>query len=119
MAANPRDPSSIHATARPGRVVAAATSGPLCSGGMTNDSAHQAEGGHMAGTYKLIEIVGTSTEGLSQAIDSAIEHAAKTIRNLHWFEVVEQRGTIRNGHVLEYQVKIRVGFKLEPGDSAH
>ncbi|RME72272.1 MAG: hypothetical protein D6776_09060 [Planctomycetota bacterium] len=72
----------------------------------------------MPGTYKLIEIVGTSSEGLSQAIDAAIAHAARTIRNLHWFEVVEQRGTVRNGHVLEYQVKIRVGFKLEDGEPA-
>ncbi|GIW72366.1 MAG: hypothetical protein KatS3mg102_1908 [Planctomycetota bacterium] len=67
----------------------------------------------MAGTYKLVEIVGTSSESISHAIENAIADAARTLRNLHWFEVVEQRGTIRNGHVLEYQVKLRVGFKLE------
>jgi flavin-binding protein dodecin len=67
----------------------------------------------VAGIYKKIEIVGTSPVSFAEATKSAIEEAAKTIRHLSWFEVVEQRGAIRDGRVSEFQVTLRVGFKVE------
>ncbi len=63
--------------------------------------------------YKMTEVVGTSTESFSHAAKVAVERAAKTVRNLSWFEVVEQRGTVKDGTVGEYQVKVAIGFKLE------
>ena len=67
----------------------------------------------MAGTYKKIEIVGTSPVSFAEAAKSAIAEASKTIRNMSWFEVTEQRGAIKDGKVLEFQVTVRIGFKLE------
>jgi flavin-binding protein dodecin len=67
----------------------------------------------MPGTYKKIEIVGTSPEGFSEAVKSAIAEAAKTVRQIDWFEVLEQRGNIKNGKVAEYQVVLKIGFKIE------
>ena len=60
--------------------------------------------------YKKIEITGSSTVGLQQAIENAIERASKTIKNMRWFEVVETRGQIDNGKVAHWQVTIKVGF---------
>lgn len=67
----------------------------------------------MAGTYKLIELVGTSTKSFEEAVQSAVADASKSLRDLAWFEVLEQRGRIRNGAVHEYQVKLHVAFKVE------
>ncbi|MFC1707689.1 dodecin [Planctomycetota bacterium] len=67
----------------------------------------------MSETYKMIEIVGTSVESLSKAIDNAIQECAKTVRGMSWFEVVEQRGRVADGKVAEFQVKLKVGFKLQ------
>jgi flavin-binding protein dodecin len=67
----------------------------------------------MAGTYKKIEIVGTSAASFAEAAKSAVAEASKSIRNMSWFEVVEQRGAIKDGKVLEFQVTVRIGFKLE------
>ncbi len=67
----------------------------------------------MAGTYKKIEIVGTSPNSYAEATRSAIAEAAKTVRNMSWFEVVELRGSIQDGKVAEFQVTLRVGFKIE------
>lgn len=67
----------------------------------------------MAGTYKLIELVGTSTKSFEEAVQSAVADAAKSLRDLAWFEVLEQRGRIRDGVVVEYQIKIHVAFKVE------
>lgn len=66
--------------------------------------------------YKVTEIVGSSTEGVSQAIDGAIARAARTLHNLDWFEVTEIRGHIADGKVAHYQVGLKVGFRLEGGD---
>ncbi|GMU57058.1 MAG: hypothetical protein AMXMBFR33_62040 [Candidatus Xenobia bacterium] len=63
--------------------------------------------------YKMLEIVGTSKEGYEQAIREAIEKAARTVRNMSWFEVIEQRGTVIDGKVGEYQVKLNVGFRID------
>lgn len=63
--------------------------------------------------YKLIEIVGSSTTGTDDAIRTAIERANRTIKHLDWFEVVETRGHLQDGKIAHWQVKIRVGFRLE------
>ena len=63
-------------------------------------------------TYKVIELVGSSDQGVQQAIDGAIAKAAQTIRNLDWFEVKEIRGNIRDGGVAWYQVRVAIGFRV-------
>ena len=67
----------------------------------------------MPGTYKKIEIVGTSPVGFAEAVQSAITEASQTLRRMDWFEVVEQRGNIKDNKVAEYQVVLKVGFKIE------
>jgi len=67
----------------------------------------------MSGIYKKVEIVGTSPLSFAEAVKSAVEEAGRTIRNMAWFEVVEQRGRIHEGKVAEFQVTIRIGFKLD------
>jgi len=63
--------------------------------------------------YKLVEIVGTSGDSIEGAISSAVERAGQTLHNLDWFEVDEVRGRITNGKVSQYQVKLKVGFRLD------
>ena len=63
--------------------------------------------------YKMTELVGTSKESFADASSRAIERAGKTLRNLDWFEVTEMRGAVSNGKILNYQVKLKVGFRLE------
>ncbi|MGZ8187383.1 MAG: dodecin [Methylosarcina sp.] len=62
--------------------------------------------------YKIIELTGSSSAGLQQAIENAVERAAQTIQNMRWFEVVETRGHIENGKVDHWQVTIKIGFSL-------
>ncbi len=64
-------------------------------------------------TYRVTEIVGTSPEGVDQAIKNGIARASQTIRHLDWFEVTEIRGHIREGEVDHVQVGMKVGFRLE------
>jgi flavin-binding protein dodecin len=64
-------------------------------------------------TYRVIELVGSSDKSVSDAIDSAIARAHKTLRNLRWFEVAQVRGHIDNGKVAHYQVTLKVGFTME------
>jgi dodecin len=64
-------------------------------------------------TYRVTDIVGTSHQGIDQAIRNAIERASQTIRNLDWFEVVEARGQLENGRIEHYQVALKVGFRLD------
>ncbi|WP_303907401.1 dodecin [Thiohalomonas denitrificans] len=64
-------------------------------------------------TYKLVEIVGSSTQGSDDAVRNALERASKTLKHLAWFEVVETRGHIEQGQVAHWQVTIKVGFRLE------
>ncbi len=63
--------------------------------------------------YKIIEIVGSSTKSSDDAIQLAIAKAGKSVRNLDWFEVVETRGHIVDGKVAHYQVKLKIGFRLD------
>ena len=67
----------------------------------------------MPGTYKLVSIVGTSPNSFAEAVRTGVEEASKTLRHLDWFEVVEQRGRIVAGKVQEFQVTMRLGFKIE------
>lgn len=64
-------------------------------------------------TYKVIEIVGSSSEGLQQAIDGAVARASQTVQHLDWFEVAEIRGHIADGKVAHYQVGLKIGFRLD------
>ncbi len=63
-------------------------------------------------TYKLIELVGVSESSIEEAIQNAISRANQTLKNLDWFEVVEARGMIQDGRVNQFQVKLKVGFRL-------
>jgi flavin-binding protein dodecin len=63
--------------------------------------------------YKVVEVVGTSNESISKAIDRAISKAGATLRHLGWFEVAQIRGNIENGKVRQYQVTVKIGFTLE------
>lgn len=67
----------------------------------------------MPGTFKIIEIVGTSPVSFAEAAKSAIAEASATVRHMDWFEVVSERGRIVNQKVEEFQVTIKVGFKIE------
>ena len=64
-------------------------------------------------TYRVTEIVGTSSDGIEQAIKSAIDRASQTLHNLDWFEVVQVRGHLEDGAVGNYQVTMKVGFRLD------
>jgi flavin-binding protein dodecin len=66
----------------------------------------------MPGTYKIITVVGTSSKGISEAVQAAIAEAAKTVKGLAWFEVKELRGNIQDGNVAEYQATVSIGFKV-------
>ena len=63
--------------------------------------------------YKVVEIVGTSEQSISKAIESAVEKASGSLRHLGWFEVAQIRGSIDGGKVHRYQVTLKVGFTLE------
>lgn len=64
-------------------------------------------------TYRVTEIVGTSTEGVDQAISNGVGRAAETLRHLDWFEVTDIRGHLEDRSVVHYQVTMKVGFRLE------
>ncbi|HUP65108.1 MAG TPA: dodecin [Thermoanaerobaculia bacterium] len=63
--------------------------------------------------YKLIEIVGTSRDSFAKAADNAVTKAAETVHNLDWFEVISMRGRIDGGKLAEYQVTVKIGFRLD------
>lgn len=63
--------------------------------------------------YKTTELVGTSTKGIEDAVETAVNRASKTLRSLRWFEVTESRGTIDGGKVGHWQVTVKVGFTLD------
>ncbi|HEV2691740.1 MAG TPA: dodecin [Verrucomicrobiae bacterium] len=62
--------------------------------------------------YKLIELTGTSTTSIEDAVDKAINCANKTIKNLRWFQVIETRGNIEKGKAHHWQVTVKVGFAV-------
>ncbi|MEM1158144.1 MAG: dodecin [Verrucomicrobiota bacterium] len=63
--------------------------------------------------YKKIELVGSSTKSIEEAIQNAIAKAGKSVRNMRWFEVVETRGQIQDDAVAHYQVTVKIGFTLD------
>jgi flavin-binding protein dodecin len=63
--------------------------------------------------YKQVELTGSSKTSIEEAIQNAITKASQTLRNLHWFQVVETRGYVENGKVDYWQVTIKLGFRLE------
>ena len=63
--------------------------------------------------YKIIQLAGSSSTGIEDSIGTAIAKAAKTVRNMDWFEVTETRGQIEDGKVAHYQVILNIGFRLE------
>jgi hypothetical protein len=67
-------------------------------------------------TYRITEIVGTSSEGIDQAISNGIARASRTLRHLDWFEVTQVRGHVVDGQVAHYQVGMKIGFRLEDVD---
>ncbi|MGD0124687.1 MAG: dodecin [Terriglobia bacterium] len=66
----------------------------------------------MSGIYKITELVGTSPNSFAEATKAAVAEAAN-LRNMEWFEVVEERGRIVDGAVAEFQVTLKIGFRLE------
>jgi flavin-binding protein dodecin len=64
-------------------------------------------------TYSISEIVGTSEEGVDAAVRNGVSEAAKTLRHLDWFEVKEIRGHLEDGKIADWQVTIKLGFRLE------
>lgn len=70
----------------------------------------------MGSVYKKVELVGSSTDGVDDAIRTAITRASQTVRNLDWFEVKEIRGWLKDGAVQHFQVVLDVGFRLEEGE---
>jgi flavin-binding protein dodecin len=63
--------------------------------------------------YKVVELVGSSEDSVTKAIDTAIAKASLTVRHLGWFEVVQVRGHVKDGKVAQYQVTMKAGFRLE------
>jgi flavin-binding protein dodecin len=69
-------------------------------------------------TYKIIEVVGLSDDSIHQAVRNALSKARQTVRNIDWFEVKEIRGSVHSNGEPEFQVEVRIGFRLE-GDAAN
>lgn len=67
-------------------------------------------------TYGVTEIVGTSTESITQAIRSGVSRASRTVRNLDWFEATDIRGHIVDGDVQHFQVTMKIGFRIEDAE---
>jgi flavin-binding protein dodecin len=63
--------------------------------------------------YKTIELVGSSSKSVEDAVQKAVAKAAETVRNLRWFEVVDTRGHIEGGSIAHWQVTLKLGFTLE------
>ena len=63
--------------------------------------------------YKHVELTGSSTTSIEDAVETAIARAAHSVRGMHWFQVIDTRGYVENGKVAYWQVTIKVGFTLE------
>ncbi|MBA3444389.1 MAG: dodecin domain-containing protein [Gemmatimonadales bacterium] len=63
--------------------------------------------------YKTIELVGSSTQGMEDAVQKAVSKAAETVRNIRWFQLLDTRGHIEGGRVAHWQVTLKVGFRLD------
>jgi len=67
--------------------------------------------------YRVIEITGSSEKSISDAIQTAVSRASKTLRNLRWFEVVNTRGHIEDGKIMHYQVTLKLGFTIDDSNA--
>jgi hypothetical protein len=65
------------------------------------------------GTYKIVELAGSSPDGVTEAMRAGVARAAKTLRGLDWVEVTEIRGHLEDGEIAHFQVTMKVGFRLE------
>ena len=63
--------------------------------------------------YKMIELTGTSATSVEEAVQNALARSSETVRQIGWFEVVEIRGRVDNGAAVQWQVTIKIGFKLD------
>ena len=63
--------------------------------------------------YKMLELTGSSATSIEDAVQNAVAKAAKTVRKMQWFQVLETRGHIADGNVSHWQVTVKVGFTLE------
>ena len=63
--------------------------------------------------YKILELTGSSPTSIEDAVQNAIRKAAKTVRQMHWFQIMETRGHIADGNVQHWQVTLKVGFTLD------
>jgi flavin-binding protein dodecin len=79
-------------------------------GGPRNADEEDALGDHV---YKTTELVGSSAVSIEDAVNQAVERAAKTLRHMGWFEVVETRGHIEAGKIAHWQVTVKIGFRLD------
>jgi dodecin len=75
--------------------------------------ANRKEPGMSEHVYKLVELVGSSTNGIEDAVQNAITKAGDSIRNMRWFQVVETRGYIQDGKIAYWQVTVKIGFTIE------
>ncbi|BDT86929.1 hypothetical protein FMUAM8_26930 [Nocardia cyriacigeorgica] len=66
--------------------------------------------------YRVIEVVGSSPDGVDAAIANAVARAGETVRNLEWFEMVSVRGHIVDGAIAHTQVTVKIGFRIDPPD---
>ena len=69
--------------------------------------------------YRVTEVVGTSEVSIAEAVQNAVRRASQTLKGLEWFEVSDTRGTIADGHVGEFQVTVRIGFRLLSDEELH
>ena len=91
-----------------------AASGAILSLTQLTSSTALEQGKHMNDpVYKLIELTGTSTTSIEDAVSNAIKRAHKTVKNLSWFQVVETRGNIIKGKVHHWQVTLKIGFAVK------
>jgi dodecin len=63
--------------------------------------------------YKIVELTGSSPDGVEAAVRNAVDRGNRTLRNMRWFEVVDMRGHIENGAIGHWQVTVKIGFTLE------
>ncbi len=66
-------------------------------------------------TYKIVDVVGVSDESIQQGVRNALKKASQTLRNIDWFEVREIRGSVNPKGEPEFQVHVKIGFRLENG----
>lgn len=63
--------------------------------------------------YKTVELTGSSTDGIEEAVERAISKAGETVRNMRWFNVVSTRGHLEDGKIAHWQVTVKIGFTME------